>query len=195
MAALGRALVEKTVLLVPGLRGSGPAHWQTLWQAKHPEYRRVLQQDWAAARLDAWTAALDGAINATAGPVFIVAHGFGCLAAIQRLAVQRAKVAGALLVAPRDPCDFGLDPSAPDEPFDFPTTLVASRNDPWMPLRQARRLARRLGSRFVDAGHADHIDAASGYGPWPKGEQLLAGLFARARAQERALQLALALAA
>lgn len=187
--------MDKTVLLVPGLRGSGPAHWQTLWQARHPEYRRVLQQDWAAARLDAWTAVLDGAIRASAGQVFIVAHGFGCLAAMQRLSVQRADVVGVLLVAPRDPCDFGLDPTAPDAPFDIPTTLVASRDDPGMPFPEARRLARRLGSRFVDAGHAGHIDAAAGYGPWPKGERLLAGLFAKARAQERALQVALTLVA
>lgn len=187
--------MERTVLLVPGLRGSGPAHWQSLWQASHPEYRRVLQQDWAAARLDAWTATLDAAICATAGQVFVVAHGFGCLAAIQRLAQRRADVLGALLVAPRDPCDFGLHPSAADEPFDIPSILVASRDDPGMAFPEARRLARRLGSRFVDAGHAGHIDAAAGYGPWPKGQRLLAGLFARARARERELQLALALAA
>ena len=26
-----------TVLMVPGVNNSGPGHWQTIWQEKHPE--------------------------------------------------------------------------------------------------------------------------------------------------------------
>ena len=182
--------MEPTVLFVPGLRGSGPAHWQSQWQAKHPGYRRVLQHDWLAPRLGDWAAALDGAITAAGHGVFIVAHGFGCLAALARLAQQQADVAGALLVAPRDPCEFGLAP----QPLELPATLVASRNDPGLALADARRLAHKLGSRFVDAGEAGHIDAASGYGPWPRGERLLARLFAAAETRQRELRLALAIA-
>ena len=51
--------VEKRVLIVPGLRGSGPGHWQTRLQAAHADYRRVLQHDWLRPRLDDWAAALD----------------------------------------------------------------------------------------------------------------------------------------
>lgn len=185
--------VKPIVLIVPGLRGSGPAHWQSLWQAAHPEYRRVLQHDWGAPRLEDWSGAIDNAVCAAATSVFIVAHGFGCLAALRRLAERRAGVAGAMLVAPRDPSDFGMSGLLPEHLFDLPTTLVASRSDPSMPFAHAQRLARRLGSRFVDAGDAGHIDAASGYGPWRKGERLLAGLFARAQARERELRVALAL--
>jgi predicted alpha/beta hydrolase family esterase len=192
-AALGpeNAPVTTSVLIVPGLRGGGPAHWQSLWLAQHPEYRRVLQHDWLAPRLEDWAAAIDAAIGAAGARVFVVAHGFGCLATLARLARRRAEVAGALLVAPRDPAEFGLAPDA----LDTPATLVASRNDPWMAFANARRLARRLRCRFVDAGEAGHIDAAAGYGPWPEGERLLAGLVAAAAARERDLETALALAA
>ena len=152
----------------------------------------MLQQDWAVARLKDWAAVIDGAIRAGGASVFIIAHGFGCLAAVRRLAECRMNVAGAMLVAPRDPSELGVD--GPTEPFAIPTTLVASRNDPWMPFVQAKGLAQRLGSRFVDAGEAGHIDAAAGYGPWRRGEQRLARLVVEAQARERELRLAIALA-
>jgi predicted alpha/beta hydrolase family esterase len=40
----------RTVLIIPGLGDSGPQHWQTLWEASHPEYRRVQQSDWEQPR-------------------------------------------------------------------------------------------------------------------------------------------------
>ena len=33
------------VLLLPGWQNSGPAHWQSLWQARYG-YLRVEQHDW-----------------------------------------------------------------------------------------------------------------------------------------------------
>jgi len=32
------------VLILPGWHGSGPQHWQTLWQQRHG-YRRIEQHD------------------------------------------------------------------------------------------------------------------------------------------------------
>ncbi|HJR23337.1 MAG TPA: alpha/beta hydrolase, partial [Dongiaceae bacterium] len=34
------------VLIITGLGGSGPEHWQSLWQARLPDARRVEQADW-----------------------------------------------------------------------------------------------------------------------------------------------------
>jgi predicted alpha/beta hydrolase family esterase len=177
--------VERTVLLVPGLRGSGPGHWQTLWQARHPSYRRVLQHDWLAPRLDQWAAALDGAIAAAGGGAFLAAHGFGCLAALARLARSDEGVAGLLLVAPRDPAEFGLVPQA----LRVPAILVASRNDACLGFASAKALAHALEATIADAGDAGHIDGA-----WPKGERLLGRLFAMAEARRRELAIALAMA-
>jgi hypothetical protein len=42
----------------------------------------------------------------------------------------------------------------------------------------ARELARAWGSRFVLLDHAGHINADTGFGPWPEGESLLAELTA-----------------
>jgi predicted alpha/beta hydrolase family esterase len=178
--------------MVPGLRGSGPRHWQTLWLARNPVYRRVLQDDWLAARPDTWAAAVDREIKAAPDRPLLVAHGFGCLAVLRRLAERRADVAGVMLVAPRDPDEFGLEALLPSM-LEMPTTLVASHNDPSMSFALAERLASRLGSRLVDAGEAGHIDPHSGYGPWPAGERLLAALAVEASARERELRTALAL--
>ena len=60
----------------------------------------------------------------------------------------------------------------PELPLDIPTTVVASRNDPWMEFARARHLANAWGSSLVDLGHAGHINVASGFGPWPRGKVL-----------------------
>ena len=34
---------RSNIVIVPGWNGSGPAHWQTIWERDHPEYVRVTQ--------------------------------------------------------------------------------------------------------------------------------------------------------
>lgn len=185
--------MARTVIVVPGLRGSGASHWQSLWQAKHPDYVRVLQRDWAVPRLDEWAAALEDALRDRSDSI-VLAHGYGCIAAASLFIRNAHPVSGAMLVAPRDPTDFGLGMDALGA-LDFPSVLVASRNDPDMPLERARDMSSRLGSHFVDAGEAGHIDATSGFGPWPRGERLLAKLIESVEARERELRVAVALGA
>lgn len=175
---------KPTVLVVPGLRDSGPAHWQSLWQARHPEYVRVVQRDWNAPRLTEWVATLDRAIRAVRNRVILVAHSFGCLAALRRIAERPDDVAGALLAAPADPAKFGLEEELPQAPIGVPAFLVGSCNDPWLDFDRAARLARRTGAVFVNGGAAGHLNAESGYGPWPEGERLLARLTALAAVKE-----------
>ena len=174
--------MEKRVLLVPGLRGSGPGHWQTLWESSSPCFRRVLQHDWLWPRLPDWSAAIEDAIRAEQRDVFIVAHGFGCLATLARLARRSADVLGVLLVAPRRPEEFGLTPPK----LDIPAILVASRTDTWLGFDEAKQLAHAVNASLVDAGGLGHID-----GDWPKGECVLQKLFDLADARERELQVAL----
>jgi hypothetical protein len=163
------------VLIVPGLRNSGPVHWQSLWQLKYPEYVRLMQRDWGAPNLALWTRALDRALRRSRPPYprpLLVAHSFGCLAVVNRIAQRAGDIAGALLVAPADPERFGLDDVLSRQQLGVPTLMVGSRNDPWLDFRKAQALARRWGSRFVDLGLAGHINSESGYGPWPEGERL-----------------------
>ena len=54
-----------------------------------------------------------------------------------------------------------------------------------MPLDGAKALARSIGSRFINAGSAGHINVDSGHGPWPEGEALSQELL---RSPEKASQ-------
>lgn len=167
-----------TTLIVPGLHGSGPDHWQTWLEARIPRARRVLQDDWATPDLPRWAAQVEKAIEASSGRIVIVAHSFGCLAASVACAAHRDRIAGALLVAPADPAKFGVGKLLPAEHLGYPCVLVASRNDPWVALSTARAWAGRWGSRFVDAGEKGHINAESGFGAWFEGHALWAQLVA-----------------
>ena len=90
-----------------------------------------------------------------------------------------ARVSAALLVAPADPerraqlADFA---PVPHQRLPFRSTLVASSNDPYCPVRLAGAYARAWGSEFVRLENAGHINVAAGFGAWPHGLQLLARL-------------------
>ncbi len=161
------------VLIVPGLRGSGPAHWQSWLHAQLPGSDRVEQVDNETPDLPRWSQRLVRAIEASPERVWIVAHSFGSLATLHALDRVKGRVEGLLLVAPADPDKFGVDHLLPRQPIDVPAILVGSRNDPWLSLDKARGLARRIGASFLDLGHAGHINTDAGYGPWPEGLQLL----------------------
>lgn len=174
------------VLLVPGLDGSGPGHWQRRWAEEMEDCRMVDLGQWATPHRNTWINRLNLAIHRAGRPVVLVAHSLGCLLAAWWAKFEQpgssAPVTGALLVAPPEvdffPRDDRLNGFAPTPggPLPFPTILVASRNDPWVGFDTAKLLARRWGSRFVDAGKVGHINADSGLGSWEEGKELLASL-------------------
>jgi len=164
------------LLIVPGLHDSGPAHWQTWLHALHPGSVRVVQDDWLTPDVTAWSARIEQTLaQAGPGPWVVAAHSFGCLALAhllgQRdgatLAGGRATLQAALLVAPAEPGKFGIVGAMPAHALPLTTTLIASETDPWMRLDSARRWAIRWGSRLHNLGDAGHVNAESGYGPWP----------------------------
>lgn len=176
-----------TTLIVPGLHGSCAAHWQSWLEGELPDARRVHQADWDAPVLARWAETVRAGIDAAVGPVWLVAHSFGCLAAVVAAADRPDKVAGALLVAPADPQRFaplGMNDGdgesvaawLPRRHLGVPSTVVASSDDPWMKLTTSAYWAAVWGSRFENAGAAGHINVASGHGPWPLGLQLLRAL-------------------
>ncbi len=187
------------VRVLPGLHGSGPGHWQSIWERRHREFQRVEQASWSEPRLSDWATTLEKAVRAAPAPVVLVAHSLACaLVAHWARAGTTARVAVALLVAPADVDaieDIELRSFAPMplERLPFPSWVVASENDPFVALDRARSFARAWGARFLEAGRCGHINVASGHGPWPDGEALLAEMeraamepLRRARSRERA---------
>jgi predicted alpha/beta hydrolase family esterase len=171
---------QPAVLIIPGLHGSGPRHWQSEWERRDPRRCRVLQRSWDEPRRAAWTEALDRQLAACAEPAVLVAHSLGCAAVAHLPRRATARVRAALLVAPCD-VDFAerLLPSVRDfaplplERLPFASVVVASTNDPYLELRRARRLAATWGSKLVVLPDAGHINVEAGFGPWPEGELLL----------------------
>jgi predicted alpha/beta hydrolase family esterase len=179
------------VLVIPGLHNSGPDHWQSHWEAALPNAHRVEQSDWDRPTLAEWVESLVLAIRAHPGAL-LVGHSLGC-ALIAHVAHLRGRrgIAGALLVAPADvnregPAGRllqGFGPM-PRGRLPFPTTLVASRNDPYGSFELSQALAYGWGSEVVDLGAAGHINVEAGYGPWREGQGLLDGLVERSRPAE-----------
>lgn len=162
-----------TTLIVPGLKSSGPAHWQSWFEQHIPGTVRVNQRDWSHANLADWSSRVRREISTTYGRILVVAHSFGALAAVQAAADHQDRIAGALLVAPADPDKFGVSEYLPSAPLPFPSVVVASTNDPWISIDRAAYWAGRWGSDLVNLGAAGHINVEFGFGPWPEGLSLL----------------------
>jgi len=182
--------VAASVLIVPGLNGSGPDHWQTRWEEERLDCRRVQQADWGNPDPLDWIARIDSAVGAISGPVVIAAHSLGCLAvgawgALSRRAAERP--IEALLVAPCDPAQEGAH--EPIRRFSliartrlpFPSTLVASSSDPYAGFGRLSAFARDWGSQLIDAGEVGHINAQSRLGSWRWGQDLVDRMKARLR--------------
>jgi predicted alpha/beta hydrolase family esterase len=158
------------LLIVPGLHGSGPDHWQSWLQDREPDAVRIRVDDWGHADLDRWAAAIDETLQRHRADAWIaVAHSFGCLALAHHAARGGRGIHGALLAAPAAPERSSLDEGRLNQPLPFPSTLVISANDPWMQHADALYFGRHWGSEVIDLGEAGHINASSGYGPWPDG--------------------------
>lgn len=168
-----------TVLVVPGLNGSGPRHWQSIWELRHPEFHRVEQASWDRPRLGDWAIALERAVRRHER-VILVAHSLGCaLVAHWARCGSTDRVESGLLVAPADVDRIGASSGLrsfapiPLDPLPFSTWVVASENDPYATLARSRTFADAWGARFLDAGHCGHVNVESGHGAWSEGEALL----------------------
>jgi predicted alpha/beta hydrolase family esterase len=155
----------------------------------------VEQRDWYHVEVEEWVAALHNSIVSSQEPVVLVAHSLGCLTIAWWASLFPAAVglvSAALLVAPADleRCTQRIEPlrGFPEPPraaLPFPSVLVGSEDDPCMTLDSAMQLAADWDSYFVNAGAAGHINAGSGFGPWPQGERLLNQLLSWSNARAR----------
>jgi predicted alpha/beta hydrolase family esterase len=169
--------IRYKILTIPGLHNSGPTHWQSLWEQKFMAAERVELGDWSDPDQEKWVSQIADAIAAEDEPVLIAAHSLGCHAFAHWFAAasgfSRAKIAGALLVAPPDLSRLprrGRLASFTQSPMLMPRPAfiaVASENDPYATTAHVWRLSRNWGARFVNAGPFGHINADSALGEWP----------------------------
>ena len=171
------------ILMVPGLGGSGPEHWQSLWQRDLESCTRVEQRDWDYPEREGWIAALDRAVAAADQPPILIAHSLSCALVVHWAMETRRRIHGALLVAPADvdsdahtPTEAHVFRPMPIARLPFLSIVVSSSDDPFVTAERAAKFASAWGSHLVDIGPAGHINSATGYGPWPQGRDLLEAL-------------------
>lgn len=178
------------VVIVPGLRGQVPEHWQTLLAETLREAGRTVRTvpEMGADALDCAerVAALERALASLDVPAVLVAHSAGVLTTVHWARRSARPVVGALLAAPPDfdqplpdgypdpmtLCRHGWVP-VPKSTLRFPSIVAASRNDPLAAFDSVAWLARQWGSRLVDLGEVGHLNPASGHGPWPRALALI----------------------
>jgi uncharacterized protein len=171
--------------ILPGLGNSGPEHWQTWFERSGKNFIRINQSEWDAPLCQDWVDTIAQAIEGIdPAKIVLVGHSLAC-AAIAHWAKDSGKIIkGALLVAPSDleaPQYQDAFPAKgfvpiPKDKFRFKTIVVASEDDIWVSFERAKYFAEQWGSEFISLGNAGHINAASGYGVWEEGLEILKGL-------------------
>ncbi|NEM98494.1 RBBP9/YdeN family alpha/beta hydrolase [Pontibacter burrus] len=169
---------------IPGLRNSGPNHWQSLWEAAYPEkFYRINQSNWEQPDCEQWTARLEQELQKfDLHEVMLIGHSVGCATIVNWYHRFGKTIKGSLLVAPSDVDNqdypkyiTGFSP-LPLQKLPFPTIVVASTNDHVVNYSRAKYFADCWGSDLVTLKNAGHIEPKSGYGLWDQGLELIAQL-------------------
>lgn len=166
----------RPVLLIPGIYNSGPTHWHSLWQARHPHVQRVEQSDWDHPDCRTWVQSLDAAVARAGEPPILVAHSLGCLVAAHWAAEASRPVHALLLVAVPDP----EGPAFPADAHGFaplpralqpvgPRVMMTSTTDPYSTPEFSARCAQAWEAEHISLGALGHINADSGLADWPAG--------------------------
>jgi hypothetical protein len=188
MRAVDAALIEAAesirFVLVPGLNNSGSQHWQTEWQLRHAFWQRMQQQVWNQPDVHRWMGSIRRLLGQDKRPAILVGHSFGALSSCCLAAAGRLPIAGLMLVAPAEPVRFEIEEIVPTGRLGVPAMVAASRNDPLMPFERAIWWSAAWGADLVDLGEAGHVNAQSGFGPWPYGLEVLLGLVRKIKGGE-----------
>jgi predicted alpha/beta hydrolase family esterase len=166
--------------IIPGLGNSGEEHWQTFFEESLSNIQRINQQDWETPKCIDWIETIDKSISAyDLSTIVLIGHSLGCAAIVHWANKFGKKIKGALLVAPSDSESpkytfktIGFE-TIPLNKISFKTIIVASANDYWISPERATFFADSWGSKFINIGDAGHINAASGYGKWKEGLEIL----------------------
>jgi predicted alpha/beta hydrolase family esterase len=167
-------MAARSFLILHGLQGSGPGHWQTWLAARlRADGERVAYPDLPDAdmpSLPAWREKLDGELAALPGACVVVCHSLACLLWLHHIAEGGAPAERALLVAPPSESS-GVPEIAGFFPVPQPALggggrLVCSDNDPYCPEGAANVYA-GLGIPIDVIPGKGHMNNEAGYGPWP----------------------------
>lgn len=173
---------QQSFLILHGLGGSGPDHWQTwlsqeLSKRGYPVYYPTFS-NFTSPDKNVWLKELSSTIERIPAnqSLTVITHSLGCLLWLHYAASQNKRIANrVILVAPPSPKvvlpeakSFFTPPlngsklqSSADE-----TWFIYSTNDPYCSVEDSSYY-KNLGAATVTIENAGHINPASGYGKWP----------------------------
>ena len=174
--------MTESYLLLHGLGGSGPTHWQTwlyrelikvgkkVYYPTLPEYDKPQLSDWLK-ELDQTFQNINKDEKLT-----VIAHSLGCILWLQYIKNGLpGKAERVLLVAPPSPyyehesiqAFFPIDIKGIEnnQPF-IHTVQIQSTNDPYCSIEDSHYF-KQLGIRQKIIVNKGHINVESGFGPWP----------------------------
>jgi len=173
---------QQSFLIIHGLGGSGPDHWQT-WLANelternnHVCYPTFSQFDFPD--LEVWLKELHTAIKTipTDHRLTVITHSLGCILWLHYAAIQTKRIAQqVILVAPPSPT---IVLSEAKSFFPVPmkeqqlsriavdTLFVHSSNDPYCSRKDAKHYL-NLSFPSIVLPNSGHINTNSGHGKWP----------------------------
>jgi uncharacterized protein len=178
-----RPLRAVPVVIIPGLNGSGPEHWQTWLEQQlaetDRETRRPAFADVDHPDLGPWLTDLRAALaDLPADGYDVVAHSLGAVLWLHHVVDpgDSPRPARVLLVSPPAPhTDIAEIASFLPPPMDIDavrhgadgTALVAGDNDPYLPEGVADAYSRPLKIATTVIEDGGHLNETYGYGPWP----------------------------
>lgn len=169
---------DTTILILPGLGGSGEKHWQSYWLNKYENSVRLVQDDWDKPKLEDWLDRLNNTILELDGPIILVAHSLA-VSLVHHWVCNNdcSNIKGALLVAPADVDSPEHTPDIirsfapmPIKKLTFPSIVVSSINDEYISIERAEYFAKQWQSDFVNIGAKGHINAESNLEFWEEGQ-------------------------
>jgi predicted alpha/beta hydrolase family esterase len=174
-------------LILHGLEGSGPGHWQRWLAGRLPSAAFPDLPDPALPRRAPWLTALRAELDAARDPI-VVCHSLACVLWLHHAATRPAdgpRARRVLLVAPPCACagvaeieDFfpvARDPRAVAAAAMGETRLVCAEDDPYCPEGALRAYAEPLGCPADLVAGGGHLNPDAGYGPWPALEAWVRG--------------------
>lgn len=169
------------ILHVPGIGDSGETHWQTDWESRFPEIKRVIQKEWDCPDRDKWVKTLESCLTRYKDkPIILIAHSLGGGTVIHADHLKKLEgVKGVFMVALPDieREDFpkecsGFSPM-PKQELSIPGLMISSENDEWCAIGVAEEWSNILQIPLINIGKKGHICGVKEFEAWDEGKKLL----------------------
>jgi predicted alpha/beta hydrolase family esterase len=184
---LRRAGLTRSYLILHGLEGSGPDHWQTWLASRLRERGELVAYPDLPEPFDPqpgdWLPVLRDELAVMEGERVVVCHSLACLLWLLHARDSGEAVDRVLLIAP--PCTEEVPPVVRFRPNGVEpnhvraaaqtTRILCSDADPYCPAGAVDVYARPLEIDYELIPGGGHLNPDAGYGPWPAVEQWALG--------------------